>query len=193
MSCLPCFFCVCSLLPCGHLPGKDWPPGSCLWLWFCHFPMWYPVSGVVLDCINSWYVQSFLLCNLTLIIFDLLTSSQGHPFDPRVNILLASSSSHHPGRFDMTHNHGGKDLFGLQCNPTAPSPTPEAWPRNQNKSKTKLQSMVHHRRYLLFVHPKYLHTDRLFMQFCRLAFSFRLTLHVLPTFVVGLCGYMQHP
>ena len=22
-------------------------------LCFCHFPMWYPVSGVVLDCIDS--------------------------------------------------------------------------------------------------------------------------------------------
>ena len=22
-------------------------------LCFCHFPMWYPGSGVVLDCINS--------------------------------------------------------------------------------------------------------------------------------------------
>ena len=22
-------------------------------LWFCHFPMWYPGSGVVLDCIDS--------------------------------------------------------------------------------------------------------------------------------------------
>ena len=23
--------CVCSQLPCGHLLGKDWPLGSCLW------------------------------------------------------------------------------------------------------------------------------------------------------------------
>ena len=27
--CLLCF-CVCSLLPCGHLLGKGWPLGSCL-------------------------------------------------------------------------------------------------------------------------------------------------------------------
>ena len=32
---LSCFF-LCSLVPCGHLLGKGWPLGSCLWclLWF---------------------------------------------------------------------------------------------------------------------------------------------------------------
>ena len=29
---------------------------------FCHFPMRYPGSGVVLDCIDSWYLPPFLLC-----------------------------------------------------------------------------------------------------------------------------------
>ena len=24
-----------------------------VYLCFCHYPMWYPVSGVVLDCIDS--------------------------------------------------------------------------------------------------------------------------------------------
>ena len=24
-----------------------------VYLWFCYFPMWYPGSGVVLDCIDS--------------------------------------------------------------------------------------------------------------------------------------------
>ena len=33
-----------------------------VYLWFCHFPMWYPWSGVVLDCIDSWSLSSFLLC-----------------------------------------------------------------------------------------------------------------------------------
>ena len=36
----------------GHLLGKDSPLDSflrCL-IVFCHFPMWYPGSGVVLDC-----------------------------------------------------------------------------------------------------------------------------------------------
>ena len=31
-------------------------------LCFCHFPMWYPESGVVLDCIDSRSLQPFLLC-----------------------------------------------------------------------------------------------------------------------------------
>ena len=59
--CLPCFR-VCSLLPCGRLLGKVWPLGSCLWCFIvlCHFPMWYPVSGVVLDCIDSWSLPPFL-------------------------------------------------------------------------------------------------------------------------------------
>ena len=30
-------------------------------LCFCHFPMWYPESGVVLDCIVSESLPSFVL------------------------------------------------------------------------------------------------------------------------------------
>ena len=46
---------VCSLLPCGHLLGKGSPLGSCrlCLFYFCFFPMWYPGSGVGLDCIVS--------------------------------------------------------------------------------------------------------------------------------------------
>ena len=64
--CLP-FLRVCSLLPCGHLLGKGWPLGSCMWclLCFCCFPMWYPGSGVVLDCIVSWSLPSFLLSHVS--------------------------------------------------------------------------------------------------------------------------------
>ena len=49
-------FGICIMLSCGHLLGKCWPLGSCWWclLYFCYFPMWYPVSGVVLNCIVSW-------------------------------------------------------------------------------------------------------------------------------------------
>ena len=59
--CLSCFR-VCSLIPCGHLLGKGWPLGSfCdVSLCFCHFPMWYPGSCVVLDCIDSWSLPPFL-------------------------------------------------------------------------------------------------------------------------------------
>ena len=54
---------VCSLLPCDYLLGKGWPLGSWLWclLWFYYFPIWYPRTGVVLDCIDSWPLPSFLL------------------------------------------------------------------------------------------------------------------------------------
>ena len=36
---------------------------SCMWcfLVFCHFPTWCPGSGVVFDCINSWYFLSSYL------------------------------------------------------------------------------------------------------------------------------------
>ena len=73
-------FRICSLLPCVHLNGKGWPLGSCLRYLLCHFPMWYPGTGVVLDCIDSWSVLSFLLftgCLLHLIkCFDAICSSQ---------------------------------------------------------------------------------------------------------------------
>ena len=44
-TCLSCF-CVCWLLPCGHLKGKGWSLGSCLWclLWLSlrsHLVSWY--------------------------------------------------------------------------------------------------------------------------------------------------------
>ena len=53
---------VCLLLPCGHLLGKGWTLGSrfrylIVSLLLSH---WYPVSGVVLDCIDSWILPSFL-------------------------------------------------------------------------------------------------------------------------------------
>ena len=46
VSCMSCFL-VCSLQLCGHLRGEGLPLGS------CHFPMWCPMSGVVIDCIDS--------------------------------------------------------------------------------------------------------------------------------------------
>ena len=55
--------------------GKGWPLGSCLWclLCFCYFPIWYPGTGVVLDCIDSWSLLSFLLsiCELFLFCFQI--------------------------------------------------------------------------------------------------------------------------
>ena len=40
-----------------------------------------------------------------LMIFDLLTSPQGHQFDPRMKMLPAFCSARHPRRFDMLHDH----------------------------------------------------------------------------------------
>ena len=58
--CCFCFvFCysfvrVWSLMPYGHLLGKGWPLGSCLWCLIVKLSLshWYPGSGVVLDCID---------------------------------------------------------------------------------------------------------------------------------------------
>ena len=69
---LLCFYClvfvmyfvrVCLFVPCGHLLGRDWPLGSRLWciterLSLSH---WYPGSGVVFDCIDSWSLHPYLL------------------------------------------------------------------------------------------------------------------------------------
>ena len=56
---------VCSLMPCGHLLGKGWPLGSRLWCLIVSVLLshWYTESCVVLDCIDSWFVPSFLLGN----------------------------------------------------------------------------------------------------------------------------------
>ena len=40
-----------------------------------------------------------------LMIFDLLTSHQGHQFDPKMKMLLAFCSAPHPRQFDMLHKH----------------------------------------------------------------------------------------
>ena len=49
----------------GHLLGKNWPLCSYVcdvFLWFCHFPICCPGSGVAFDCIDSWSLPSSLLC-----------------------------------------------------------------------------------------------------------------------------------
>ena len=40
-----------------------------------------------------------------LLLFDLLTSPQGHQFDPRMIMLPAFCSARHPRRFDMLPHH----------------------------------------------------------------------------------------
>ena len=56
-------------MPGGHLLGKGWPLGSRLWCLTVSLSLshWYPESGVVLDCIDSWSLHPYLLWNCTLI------------------------------------------------------------------------------------------------------------------------------
>ena len=64
---LPCicyaFVLVCLNVSCGHLLGKGWSLGSRLWCLTVSLSLshWYPGSGVVLDCIESWSLHPFLL------------------------------------------------------------------------------------------------------------------------------------
>ena len=54
---------ICLFVPCSHLLGKSWPFGSrlrCITVRFS-LSLWYPGSGVVLDCINSWSLYPYLL------------------------------------------------------------------------------------------------------------------------------------
>ena len=47
---------VCIMQPCGHLLGKGLflgSPGCVVFVCICNFPIRYPWSGVVLDCIDS--------------------------------------------------------------------------------------------------------------------------------------------
>ena len=46
---------ICLYVPCGHLLGKGCPLGSHLWCLTVSLSLshWYPVSGVVLDGIDS--------------------------------------------------------------------------------------------------------------------------------------------
>ena len=54
---------VCLYVHCGHLLGKGWPLGSRLWCLTVSLSLfhWYPGSGVVLDCIDSWSLHTYLL------------------------------------------------------------------------------------------------------------------------------------
>ena len=54
---------VCLYVLCSHLLGKGWPLGSRLWCLTVSLSLshWYPGSGVVLDCIDSWSLHPDLL------------------------------------------------------------------------------------------------------------------------------------
>ena len=57
------FVCVCLYVTCGHLLGKGWRLGSRLWCLDSSLLIssWYPGSGVVLDCIDSWSLHPYFV------------------------------------------------------------------------------------------------------------------------------------
>ena len=59
-----------------------------------------------------------------LMIFDLLTSPQGHQFDPRMKMLLAFCSARHPRPYDMPHDHVGKRFLDPLGTPSATKSNP---------------------------------------------------------------------
>ena len=66
LSCVSYVFvrvCLYMYVLCGHLLGKGWPLGSRLWCLTVSMSLshWYPGSGVVLDCIDSWSLHPYLL------------------------------------------------------------------------------------------------------------------------------------
>ena len=73
---------VCLLMPSGRRLGNGWPLGSRLWCLIVSLLLshWYFGSGVVLDCIDSWSLPSFLLifCDK----HPLLMSQAHWPFCP---------------------------------------------------------------------------------------------------------------
>ena len=55
--------CIYMYVLCGHLLGKGWPLGSRLLCLTVSLSLshWYPGTGVVLDCIDSWSLHPYLL------------------------------------------------------------------------------------------------------------------------------------
>ena len=128
--------------------GKGWPLGSHLWCLIVTLSLfhWYPGSGVVLDCINSWSSPSFLLKSLRcwfimLINVKMPTIIGILSFMSRINFVLSwvehgffynydleltqwPEISHHPKRgsavsyIEMLCNYGKKhtELYGLWLN-----------------------------------------------------------------------------
>ena len=78
-------------MPCDYLLGKGWPLGSRLWCLIMTLSLshWYPRSGVVLDCIDSWSWHSFyhtcihvcfyLQCNAGLATYKMFEYLQAPP------------------------------------------------------------------------------------------------------------------
>ena len=59
-----------------------------------------------------------------LMIFNFLTSPQGHQVDPRMEMLFAFCSARHPRRFDMLHDRVWKKKFDPPWVPQCPKVLP---------------------------------------------------------------------
>ena len=70
-SCYLCFVFVfqsyCHVVTCWERADLLADLYVIMFLCFCHFPIWCPGLGAVLDCINSWSLPSLLLLCLLLI------------------------------------------------------------------------------------------------------------------------------
>ena len=89
------FMQVSLLMPCGHLLGKGWPLGFRLWCLIVTLSLshLYLGSGVVLDCIDSWYLPSFLLfCALFICTFSLKCN---HTCMRQLQVAGSKSKSNH--------------------------------------------------------------------------------------------------
>ena len=81
--------------PWGMIQATEWKFCSICFLFFiCEY-----THKVWLKKNKNWHDYQ------NLMIFDLLTSPQGHQFDHRMKILLAFRSACHSHRFDMPHDH----------------------------------------------------------------------------------------
>ena len=69
--CLSCFR-VCLLLPCGHLLGKDWPLGSCLWCLIVFSSLSHVVSLV--RC-STWLYRFLIFAAFLTFIFTAYDAS----------------------------------------------------------------------------------------------------------------------
>ena len=120
------FVCVCLYVLCGHLLGKGWPLGSRLWCLTVSLSLshWYPGSGVVLDCIDSWSLHPYLLflstslnicfgCSKELSHWVFFFSKNMHSYLEVCMVAHYWFETRKMGGYSMEayHNYRGKHLF----------------------------------------------------------------------------------
>ena len=98
-------FCLVFAMFCARLfICASWSPaGKGLTSWFSFvvssvslsLSHWYPGSGVVLDCIDSWSLQPYLLCARLCICAFWSPTGKGWPLESRLWCLIVSLSLSH--------------------------------------------------------------------------------------------------